>query len=159
MRTGKLAISRGYQLPVADGEAAPPHLALVPEPEVPAEADPVLPLPPGSSDYHLVHDRLTALERLTRLFEQGALSADEFVDEKALILGRRADAQFSRDAAPVSFSPAKPRRAARGPSLLGRMLSWQFLLLSLILGLGFSFVAQPDATLQMFDQVARYLRA
>ena len=56
MRTGKLAISRGHQL------AEPPHLSLVP-----AAPGPAAPAPPASPDYHLVHDRLTALERLARL--------------------------------------------------------------------------------------------
>ncbi len=146
MRTGKLAISRGHQMPDA------PHLALVPQ------AEPVPP-PPVSPDYHLVHDRLTALERLTRLFEQGALSAEEFAAEKLLILGLPADAFGLGDAAPVGFSPAVPRRPARGPSLLGRMLSWKFLALCLVTGLSFSFVAQPDETLRMVDQIGRVFGA
>lgn len=144
MRTGKLAISRGHQW------AEPPHLALVPAAESCAPA----PLNPG---YHAVHDRLTALERLTRLFEQGVLSAEEFAAEKALILALPADELVLREAAPVSFSPVHPRKAVRGASLLGRILGWWgFILASLIIGFGFSFVAQPDATLRMFDQVGRY---
>lgn len=141
MRTGKLAISRGHQW------AEPPHLALVPA----AESRALNP------DYHAVHDRLTSLERLTRLFEQGVLSAEEFAAEKALILALPADELVLRDAAPVSFSPAHPRKAARGPSLVGRILGWwAFILASLVIGFGFSFVAQPDATLRLFDQVGRY---
>ena len=158
MRTGKLAISRGYQLPASTEEASP-HLALVPRQDSTAEIEPVLPLPPASPDYQLVHDRLTALERLTRLFEHGALTAEEFAAEKMLILGRPSDELVLCDAAPVSFSPTRPRGPRPGPSLVGRMLSWKFLLASLVIGFGFSFVAQPDATLQAFDQVARYLRA
>lgn len=146
MRTGKLAISRGHQM------TDPPHLALVPQ------AEPAPP-PPVSPDYHLVHDRLTALERLTRLFEHGALSAEEFAAEKLLILGLPAEELVLRDAAPVHFVPAVPRRPARGPSLLGRMLSWQFLVLSLVAGLGFSFVAQPDETLRLFEQAGRFFGA
>lgn len=143
MRTGKLAISRGHQL------AEPSHLTLVPE------AAPAAPVPPASPDYQLVHDRLTALERLTRLFEQGALSAQEFAGEKALVLGLPADELVLRDAAPVHFVPAHPRRPARGPSLLGRMLGWRFVLFSLVVGLGFSFAAQPEPTTRFFTQIFR----
>jgi hypothetical protein len=39
------------------------------------------------------------------------------------------------------------------------MLNWKFLLASLVIGLGFSFVTQPDTTLQLFDQAARYFGA
>lgn len=159
MRTGKLAISRGYQLPALEVEPAAPQLALVPRHDVPVEDEPDLPLPPLSPDFEFVHDRLSALERLTRLFEQGVLSVDEFVDEKALILGRRADELVLVDAAPVGFSPEAPRPPERGPSLLGRMLNWRFLLTSLVIGFGFSFAAQPDTTLHLFAQVARYLGA
>ena len=142
IRTGKLAISRGHARP------EPPHLSLVP-----AEAThPV----PASPDYHLVHDRLTALERLARLHEQGALSAEEFQAEKLLVLGLPADEYVLREAAPVHFVPAAPRQPERGPSLLGRMLSWQFLLISLIAGIGFSFAAQPDETLRLIEQIGRY---
>lgn len=148
MRTGKLAISRGHQW------ADPPHLALVPAAESRAPAEAAPPLNPG---YHAVHDRLTALERLTRLFEQGVLSAEEFAAEKALILALPADELVLREAAPVSFSPARPRKPARGPSLIGRILGWwAFILASLVIGFGFSFVAQPDATLRLFDQIGRY---
>jgi len=145
MRVGKPAISRGHQL------AEPSHLSLVPAAPKPAE-----PAPPASPDYHLVHDRLTSLERLARLFEQGALSAEEFAAEKLLILGLPADEYVLREAAPVHFVPAEPRRPQRGPSLVGRMLSWRFLALSLVAGLGFSYASQPDATTGFFEQIARY---
>ena len=156
MRTGRLNISRGHQVDMAD--SIPPRLALVPQHAEPA-AEPASALPPFSPDYHLVHDRLTALERLTRLFEQGALSAEEFAAEKRVILGLPADELVLREAAPVGFVPAAPRRPQRGPSLLGRMLSWRFLLFSLVMGLGFSFAAQPDETLRFFDQALRYFGA
>lgn len=145
MRMGKPAISRGHQL------AEPPHLSLVP-----AAPKPAGPPPPASPDYHLVHDRLTSLERLARLFGQGALSAEEFAAEKLLILGLPADEYVLREAAPVHFVPAQPRRAQRGPSLVGRMLSWRSLGMGLIAGLGFSYASQPDATLRFFEQLARY---
>lgn len=151
MRTGKLAISRGHQW------SETPHLALVPEAAEPRPAP--APTAPASPDYHLVHDRLTALERLTRLFEQGTLSGEEFAAEKRVILGLPADELVLREAAPVGFVPAAPRRPQCGPSLLGRMLSWRFLLFSLVMGLGFSFAAQPDETLRFFDQALRYFGA
>ena len=134
MRTGKLAISRCHP------SSEPTHLSLVP-----AEAEPT----PVRHD--LVEHRLTSLERLTRLYEQGALTVDEFIEEKALILGRRA-AEHGDGAAPVHFVPAALRAPQRGPSLLGRMLGWRFLLFSLVVGLGFSFVIQPDATNRFFTQ-------
>lgn len=149
MRTGKLAISRGHQV------AEPPHLALVPAEPLPVRA----PEPPASPDYHLVHDRLTSLERLTRLFEQGALTGEEFAAEKLLILGLPADELILRDAAPVHFVPAEPRRPQPGPSLVGRMLSWKFLALSLVVGFGFSFGTQPDETIRFFDQTLRFFGA
>ena len=111
--------------------------------------------PPASPDYHAVHDRLTSLERLTRLFELGALSAEEFAAEKALILALPADELVLREAAPVHFVPAAPRRPRRGPSLIGRMLNWKFLLFSLVVGLGFSFAAQPSETQRFLDQILR----
>jgi hypothetical protein len=147
MRTGRLSISRGHQLQETPdkGPAPPPHLMLV---------------PPASADYQIVHDRLTALERLTRLFELGALSAEEFAAEKALILALPADELVLRDLAPVHFVPAAPRQAPqRGPSLIGRMLSWKFLLFSLVVGLGFSFVTQPNETQRLLDQTLRLFGA
>jgi hypothetical protein len=156
MRTGRLSISRGHQL---QGEpvAFPPQLTLVPQPAEPMAAPVSVPqqAPPASPEHHFVHDRLTSLERLTRLFELGALSAEEFVAEKALILGLPADELVLRIQAPVGFVPAEPRRPARGPSLLGRMLGWKFLLFSLIVGFAFSFATQPSQTTRLFEQILR----
>jgi hypothetical protein len=109
--------------------------------------------PPVSPDYHLVHDRLTSLERLTRLFELGALSPEEFAAEKALVLGLPADELVLRTPAPVGFVPAAPRRPTPGPSLLGRMLGWKFILFSLAAGLGFSFATQPGETAHLFERI------
>jgi len=163
MRTGRLSISRGHQLQESpDQDPAPPHLALVPQPAEPEQATVSAPnrAPPATPDYQVVHDRLTALERLTRLFELGTLSADEFAAEKALILALPADELILRDLAPVHFVPAAPRRAPqRGPSLLGRMLSWKFILFSLVVGLGFSFATQPNETQRLFDQTLRLFGA
>jgi len=156
MRTGRLSISRGHQL---QGEpvAIPPQLMLVPQPAEPGPAPVFVPdrTPPASPDYHFVHDRLTSLERLTRLFEGGALSAEEFAAEKTLVLGLPADELVLRTPAPVSFVPAEPRRPPPGPSLLGRMLGWKFLLFSLVAGLGLSFAAQPRETSHLFEQILR----
>ena len=156
MRTGRLSISRGHQL---QGEpvAIPPQLTLVPQPAEPRPA-PVSVLeqaPPATADYQLVHDRLTSLERLTRLFELGALSAEEFAAEKTLVLGLPADELVLRTLAPVGFVSAAPRRPAQGPSLLGRMLGWKFILFSLVAGLAFSYAAQPRETAHLFEQVLR----
>ena len=104
MRTGRLSISRGHQL---QGEpvAIPPQLTLVPQPagSGPAPVSVLERAPPASPDYQLVHDRLTSLERLTRLFELGALSAEEFAAEKALVLGLPADELVLRTLAPVDI--------------------------------------------------------
>lgn len=143
MRTGKLAISRGQP------SSEPSHLALVLARDAPASA----PAPPRPD---LVEHRLTSLERLTRLYEQGVLTADEFIDEKALILGRRA-AEHVEGAAPVHFVPGAPRAPQRGPSLVGRMLGWRFALLSLVVGIAFSFAIQPDTTSRFFTQLWRAL--
>jgi hypothetical protein len=152
MRTGRLSISRGHQLQGTPDDPAPPPLTLVPQPAPPAPA-------PASPDYHAVHDRLTSLERLTRLFELGALSAEEFAAEKALILALPADELVLRDAAPVHFVPAAPRRPRRGPSLIGRMLNWKFLLFSLVVGFAFSFATQPNETERLLEQTLRLLGA
>jgi hypothetical protein len=112
--------------------------------------------PPATPDSQLVHDRLTALERLTRLFELGTLSSEEFAAERALILGLPADELVLRNPAPVSFVPAAPRqRPVRGPSLLGRMLGWKFILFSLVAGIALSFAAQPRETSHLFEQIVR----
>jgi len=55
--------------------------------------------------------------------------------------------------APVHFVPAEPRRRQRGPSLLGRLLSWWFLPLCLGAGLGLSYATQPEATNRLVSQL------
>src|SRR3954464_7551286 len=131
MQTGRLSISRGHQLQGAPGTR-------------------LRSLPPASPEYQGVHDRLTALERLTRLLDLGALSAQEFAAEKASILALPAEELVLRAPAPVLFVPGAPRPATPGPSLLGRMLSWKFLLFSLSAGLAFSFWTQPAETTRLF---------
>jgi hypothetical protein len=114
---------------------------------VPPATDAVAaPAQPPPTDIQIANERMTALERLVRLYEQGALSVEEFAAEKLLILGELPCV------APVHFVPAAPRRR-RGPSLIGRMLSWQFLLLCLAAGIGFSFATQPEATTRLATQL------
>ena len=142
MRTGRLSISRGHPQ-IAWEEAPPPHLALVPGAAEPVASEA---RPQPASDLQAVNERLSALERLVRLYEQGALSPGEFATEKMLILG-----DLPR-LAPLQFVPAEPRRR-RGPSLLGRMLSWQFLLLCLAAGIGLTWATQPEATGRLVAQL------
>jgi len=146
-----------------------PSLALVSAPHQPEPsllrlpaADPVptplAPAPEPASDHDLIERRLAALERLTRLAAQGALSAEEFAEEKALVLGR-----FTARPAPqgpVSFVPAAPRpeREPRPdrPSLLGRLFGgWRALPVGLVAGLALSFATQPHATIGFFDEALR----
>ncbi len=142
MRTGRLSISRGQPRAASD-EAPPSHLALVPgvaEPGPVARPEPEPPL-------RAVNERLGALERLVRLYEAGALSIEEFAAEKLAIMGE------PPRVAPVHFVPAAPRRRQRGPSLLGRLLSWWFLPLCLAAGIGLSFATQPEATNRLVSQL------
>jgi len=82
------------------------------------------------------------LERLTALAQKGALTIEEFAAEKALILGHSADQ--------VRSHPARP-------SLVGRLFGWRLIPVGLILGVGLSFAAQPDATIRFFEQAVRAL--
>lgn len=141
MRTGRLSISRGHPQAPPE-ETPPPHLALVPQVAETVPATEPVPTP----DLETVNARLAALERLVRLYEQGALSIEEYAAEKLLILGE------PPRLAPVHFVPAHPRRR-KGPSLLGRMLSWPFLLLCLLAGVGLTYATQPEATNRLLSQV------
>ena len=95
MRTGRLSISRGHP-PQAAEETPPPQLALVPPVAAPAPA----------GNFDAVNERLSALERLVRLYEQGALTIEEFAAEKLLSLGEP-------PVTPVHFVPARPRARRR----------------------------------------------
>ena len=145
MRTGRLSISRGHPQ-AATEETPPPHLALVPPAAEPAPVSVPAPGATAPSSLETANERLTALERLVRLYEVGALSIEEFAAEKTLILGE------PPRTAPVHFVPALPRRR-QGRSLLGRMLSWPFLLLCLAAGIGLSFATQPEATNRFVTQL------
>lgn len=150
MRTGRLSISRGHRQGVPE-ETSAPHLSLVPPATGPAPVSAQAELAPQAvlPDYETVSARLTALERLVRLYEIGALSLEEFAAEKALILGERVPV------VPVHFVPQQSRAGRKGPSLLGRMLSWWFLPLCLAAGVALSFATQPEATNRLFAQLYR----
>ena len=146
MRTGKLSISRGHQR--GEPPLPSPRLSLVAR-EEPAGADFAMPVSP---EYRPVHDRLSALERLARLHEQGALSDEEFAAEKAAILSRHADEL-------VLNEPLLAPEPARGPTLLGRLLSWRFIPVGIAAGLALSFASQPQETIRFFDEALRLFGA
>ena len=121
-------ISRGYR---SESEAAP---ADVPEPA-----------PPQSIDYHLVHDRLSMLERLTALRTAGTLAEEEFRLEKERILALPGEELVLR--------PADTRPAA-APSLFGRLLNWKLLALGVLLGLATGLFARPEKGIGLLGQLA-----
>jgi len=151
MRMGRLAISRGFPSPDEAGE--PACLALV-EPTGPSA-------PRAATDaMAAVNARIEVLERLTRLCEAGALTVDEFLAEKAQVLGHpRSNLAGSPDdapaAAPISFTPAHAR-PKRGRSLLGR-LGWFILPIGLVAGLGLTAVTQPELVAQGWQESLRLL--
>jgi hypothetical protein len=159
MRTGTLGIRRGHQ--IGDDLPASPRLSVVPrcaEPPMPDAADQPPPPRLGSPEYHAIHDRLTALERLARLFEQGALTQAEFAAEKAALLSVPADELILVE--PVAASPAVPAAIPpRRPSLLGRLFAWRLVPVALAAGLLFSFASQPQETMRFFDEALRLLGA
>ena len=124
MQARKLSISRG----TARGAAAP---RLVREAAPAAQSRCAEP----AADLHLVHHRLVALERLAALHEKGALSAEEFAAEKALVMRVPADELVL---APESALPP------RGPSLLGRLLNPKLIAAGLVAGLALSAYTQPE---------------
>lgn len=149
MRMGRLAISRGF--PSAEGSGEAVRFAIVGPVETPPEiaADPLA----------VVHIRLNALERLTRLCEAGALTVDEFLAEKATILGHPRSNLLEPRAdggTPISFIPTAPRPPMRSKSLLGR-LGWTIIPLGLIGGIGLTALSQPDAAAQMWQEGLRLL--
>jgi len=137
MRTGKLSISRGRG-PV---EGAGPRLSIVPRGE-PA---------PVSPEYRPVHDRLSALERLARLHEQGALTDAEFAAEKMAILGDPNELVLNE---PL-LAPEPPRR----PTLMGRLFGWKIIPVGILAGLALSYASQPRETLRFFDEALRLFGA
>ncbi len=138
MRTGRLSISRGHQLS-AERPAAPAKRA--------SKATPVSFTPSKDQGaLHLVQVRLNALERLTRLVEQGALSVEEFRIEKSLVLRLTGEELLLTRAAPRSKTAEAP-----GPSLLGRLFGWRGLLFLGAAGLATCFAVEPAGLAQAFD--------
>ncbi len=156
MRTGRLAISRGFSAPEPQGE--PARFAIAPPVE--AQAAAAEPEPTLGDALATVNARIAALERLTRLREAGALTVDEFLVEKAAILGHRpSDLSGPRapDAPPISFRPAESSRP-KGRSLAGR-LGWTLIPLGLVAGLGLSALSQPELTERALDEAMRIIGA
>jgi hypothetical protein len=177
VRTGKLIISRGHQF----GEATipTPRLSLVPREEpasdpapvsvvqrsAPPALEPAAPVfetvafVPASPEYHFVHDRLTAIERLTLLRDRGALTDDEYAAEKAIVLGLPADELVLHAPAPAELPVAQQRERPNGPSLLAHLFDWKLVPLALAAGLGLSYATQPQETLRFFDEALRLFGA
>jgi hypothetical protein len=107
---------------------------------------------PVSPEYQPVHDRLTALERLAKLHDQGALTDAEFAAEKAMLLARHTDELVLNE--PL-LAPAPPR----GPTLLGRLFSWRFIPVGVVAGLALSFASQPNETMRFFEETLRLFGA
>ena len=145
MRTGKLNISRGFQLPEQRPEE--PKLSLVETTQEPTAAPPQAELP---ADHRTIADRLEILERLARLRSLDLLSAEEFAAEKAFILAHQGPEQ----AWAATSDPAHAARAksVAGPTLAGKLFSWKFVPIGLVAGLALSFGAQPQETMRFFDQ-------
>jgi hypothetical protein len=143
MRTGKLSISRGHGTsgPVASG----PRLSIV------AREPAAIPQAPVSPEYQPVHDRLSALERLARLREQGALTDEEFAAEKASILAG-ADTL-------VLNEPLVAPEPPLGPTLLGRLFGWKIIPVGIAAGLALSYASQPRETVRFFEEAARLFGA
>lgn len=131
MRTGKLSISRGHELLRERAAAAPPP--------VDAPARPVSFTPcRETGDLHLIQVRLNALERLTWLVEQGAISLDEFKLEKSLVLRLTGDELLLTRRAPPEAQPAPP--------LVSRLPRWAACLaLPLIAAAAFFWAAPAEA--------------
>src|SRR5687768_4251019 len=126
MRTGKLSISRGR----GPAEAAGPRLSIV------ARGEPT----PVSAEYRPVHERLSALERLARLREQGALTDAEFAAEKAAILGDPNEL--------ILNEPLLAPEPVGGPTLMGRLFGWKIIPVGILAGLALSYASQPRETLR-----------
>lgn len=159
MRTGSLGIRRGHE--VGDNLPAGPRLSVVPRCEEPsASPDAAIEPPPrpASPEYQAIHDRLAVLERLARLFEQGALTPAEFAAEKATLPSFSADELILVES--VAVTPGLPAVIPpRRPSLLGRLFDWRLLPVAVSVGLLFSFATQRQETIRFFDEALRLLGA
>lgn len=192
MRSGRFQISRGHQL--REGLGSAPRLLIVPRedpkprlaPVSVAELAPPPPAPPPaapvSPEYYAVHDRLSALERLARLRDEGALTAREYSTEKAKLLRPPGDELVLRDSVADSTAPglngtdvhAAPSadslttdgaaaidpvpwllRPAQGPALLDRISVWKVMGLGLVAGLILSYLSQPRETVRFLEDLFR----
>ncbi|MGF1550115.1 MAG: hypothetical protein ACFBQW_06235 [Sphingomonadaceae bacterium] len=115
--------------------------AVAPQPRIRLREEPRRPdVPPQAGawgEYRLVHDRLSALERLTRLVEQGALSPEEFAREKLAVLRLPAEPLLLEER-------AAPPAPVRRPSLLGRLLDFRLVAAAGIAGAALALFARPE---------------
>ncbi|MGZ8359370.1 MAG: hypothetical protein ACXWUX_02515 [Allosphingosinicella sp.] len=138
-------------------EAAPAPLSVAPIVATPVPP----PAPPLSPEYHVVHDRLTALERLARLRDEGALTAREYAAEKALVLALPADELVLQEAAPrvpelaAEILPVAGSTLLQSPPLIDRFAGWKLLPLGLGAGLALSYASQPRETVRFLEDVFR----
>ena len=133
MRTGKLSISRGHELlrePPAPAPAPPRPVSFTPSRE--------------TGELHLIQVRLNALERLTRLVEQGMISLDEFKLEKSLVLRLTGEELLLTRAAPPPPARAQAPLAARIPR-------WTLVLIAPLAAFGASLWAAPAETMAWFE--------
>ena len=132
------------QVPVPEPQASGPEpQASVPEPKVPV---------PASPEYFFVHDRLTAIERLTRLRDQGALSQEEYAAEKAIVLALPADELVLHASPTDDGAAALPwPRPDPGPPLVDRLFDWRIVPIALGIGLVFSYATQPRETARFLE--------
>jgi hypothetical protein len=136
MRTGRLSISRGHEL--LRERTAPVEAPVRPVSFTPSRE---------TGELHLIQVRLNALERLTRLVEQGTISLDEFKLEKSLVLRLTGEELLLTKAAPP---------AARQPSapLAARVPRWTLLLFTPLVALGATLWAAPAETLAWLELLA-----
>jgi hypothetical protein len=147
MQGARLMISRGIPdaaeaVPIRrEPERPMPHAVPDAAPYRHEAAD--LPAP----DFHLLHYRLAALERLSALRDKGALSAEEFQAEKALVLRLPAE-ELVLDSS-CELPP-------RGPSLLGRLFGWKLLIAGLAAGFGFVAFTAPQDLAHLADRASAF---
>ena len=134
MRTGKLTISRGHEL--LRERAAPAEAPVRPVSFTPSR---------DTGELHLIQVRLNALERLTRLVEQGTISLDEFKLEKSLVLRLTGEELLLTKAAPAT--PPSAPLASQAPR-------WALVLLAPLVALAATLWAAPTETLAWFELLA-----
>ena len=151
MHGPKLIISRGIPAHAASpardsGQRPRPELVrTAPPPRAPERA---LAAPSAAADYHLVGQRIDALERLSLLRDIGVLTPEEFAAEKALVLSLPAEELLlDTDLIPPP----------RGPSLLGRLLSWKLLVVGALAGLVVSAYTAPQDLMTLADRASRLI--